>query len=109
MNRFERFLRQMSESFVPVAIMAVFMVMSMALLSAATENSSQFGRMHLVLVVINVLGLIVLVGLIGINLTKVLSQYKRNVTGSRFTARLVVIFVILSVAPVSLVYYFSLG
>ena len=51
MNRFERFLRQMSESFVPVAIMAVFMVMSMALLSAATENSSQFGRMHLVLVV----------------------------------------------------------
>lgn len=89
--------------------MAVFMVMSMALLSAATENSSQFGRMHLVLVVINVLGLIVLVGLIGINLTKLLSQYKRNVTGSRLTLRLVVIFVILSVAPVSLVYYFSLG
>jgi PAS domain S-box-containing protein len=109
MNKIERLLRQLSESFVPVAIMAVFMVMSMALLSAATENSSQFGRMHLVLVVINVLGLIVLVGLIGINLTKLLSQYKRNVTGSRLTARLVVIFVILSVAPVSLVYYFSLG
>lgn len=109
MNKAERLLRQLSESFVPVAIMAVFMVMSMALLSAATENSSQFGRMHLVLVVINVLGLIVLVGLIGINLTKLLSQYKRNVTGSRLTARLVVIFVILSVAPVSLVYYFSLG
>jgi PAS domain S-box-containing protein len=109
MNKFDRQLRQLSESFVPVAIMAVFMVMSMALLSAATENSSQFGRMHLVLVVINVLGLIVLVGLIGINLSKLLSQYKRNVTGSRLTARLVVIFVILSVAPVSLVYYFSLG
>ncbi|WP_455209977.1 ATP-binding protein [Kaarinaea lacus] len=109
MNKAERFLRQLSESFVPVAIMAVFMVMSMALLSAATENSSQFGRMHLVLVVINVLGLIALVGLIGVNLTKLLSQYKRNVTGSRLTARLVVIFVILSVAPVSLVYYFSLG
>jgi len=108
-NKVERLLRQLSESFVPVAIMAAFMVMSMALLSAATENSSQFGRMHLVLVVINVLGLIVLVGLIGINLTKLLSQYKRNVTGSRLTARLVVIFVILSVAPVSLVYYFSLG
>jgi PAS domain S-box-containing protein len=109
MNKFDRQLRQLSESFVPVAIMAVFMVMSMALLSAATENSSQFGRMHLVLVVINVLGLIVLVGLIGINLSKLLSQYKRKVTGSRLTARLVVIFVILSVAPVSLVYYFSLG
>ena len=67
MSKTEQMLRKLSESFFPVAIMAVFMVMSMALLSAATENSSQFGRMHLVLVVINVLGLIILVGLIGVN------------------------------------------
>ena len=109
MSKTEQMLRKLSESFFPVAIMAVFMVMSMALLSAATENSSQFGRMHLVLVVINVLGLIILVGLIGVNLIKVLSQLRRKVTGARLAARLMVIFVILSVAPVSLVYYFSLG
>ena len=109
MSKTEQMLRRLSESFFPVAIMAVFMVMSMALLSAATENSSQFGRMHLMLVIINVLGLIVLVGLIGINLIKVLSQLRRKVAGSRLAARLMVIFVILSVAPVSLVYYFSLG
>ncbi|WP_455205232.1 ATP-binding protein [Kaarinaea lacus] len=107
--KFTMLLRRLSDSFIPVAAMALFMVMSMALLSAATENSSQFGRMHLVLVVINVLGLIALVGLIGANLIKLLRQYRRNVTGSRLTMRMVVIFVILSVAPVSLVYYFSLG
>jgi len=109
MSKTEQMLRKLSESFFPVAIMAVFMVMSMALLSAATENSSQFGRMHLVLVIINVLGLIILVGLIGVNLIKVLNQLRRKVTGARLAARLMVIFVILSVAPVSLVYYFSLG
>ena len=59
--KFTMLLRRLSDSFIPVAAMALFMVMSMALLSAATENSSQFGRMHLVLVVINVLGLIALV------------------------------------------------
>ena len=54
-------LQRLADSFLPVAAMAIFMVMSMSFLSAATENSSQFGRLHLVLVVINVLGLIVLV------------------------------------------------
>lgn len=102
-------LKKLSDSFIPVAVMALFMIMSMSLLSSATENSSQFGRMHLVLVVINVLGLIGLVGLIGINLIRLGRQYKRNAAGSRLTMRLVVIFMLLSVAPVTFVYYFSIG
>lgn len=102
-------LKRLSDSFIPVAVMGVFMVLSMSLLSSATENSSQFGRMHLVLVIINVLGLIALVGLIGANLIKLIRQYRSKTIGSRLTVRLVVIFVILSVAPVSLVYYFSIG
>lgn len=102
-------LKRLSDSFLPVAVMSIFMVLSMSLLSSATENSSQFGRMHLVLVVINVLGLITLVGLIGANLIRLIRQRNRDAIGSRLTVRLVVIFVILSVAPVSLVYYFSIG
>ncbi|NOZ52140.1 MAG: HAMP domain-containing protein [Gammaproteobacteria bacterium] len=89
--------------------MGLFLVLSLTLLSAATENTVQFGRFHLVLVVINALGLIILVGLIGVNFIRLIRQYRLKVVGSRLTARLVVIFVILSVAPVSVVYYFSLG
>lgn len=102
-------LQRLADSFLPVAVMAVFMVLSMSFLSAATENSSQFGRLHLVLVVVNVLGLIVLVGLIGVNIIRLIRQNQRKAIGSQLTTRLVLIFVLLSVAPVLIVYYFSLG
>ena len=102
-------LKRISDSFFPVLAMGLFLVLSLSLLSTATENSLQFGRLHLALVVINALGLIVLVGLIGVNLIRLIRNYNRNVVGSRLTARLVFIFVILAVTPVSVVYYFSLG
>ncbi|KPJ93972.1 MAG: hypothetical protein AMJ55_07125 [Gammaproteobacteria bacterium SG8_15] len=102
-------LKRISDSFFPVLAMGFFLVLSLTLLSTATQSSVQFGRLHLVLVVINALGLIVLVGLIGVNFIRLIRNYRRNVVGSRLTARLVIIFVILAVAPVSVVYYFSLG
>ena len=109
MGRFLILLRRMSTSAIPVAAMGVFMIASLWLLTAATENSGTFGRLHVVLVMINMLGLIVLVGLIGINLVRLVRQYRRGATGSRLTTRLVLIFVIMAVTPVSLVFYFSLG
>jgi two-component system, NtrC family, nitrogen regulation sensor histidine kinase NtrY len=109
MGRFLVWLRRMSTSVVPVIIMGVFILGSLWLLSAATENSGQFGRMHVALVVINVLGLIVLVGLIGVDAVRLVRQYRRAATGSRLTARLVMIFVVMALVPVSIVFYFSLG
>ena len=89
--------------------MALFMLTSLWLLSAATENSSQFGRMHVALVIINVLGLIVLIGLICVNAIRLLRQYRRAAVGSKLTSKLVVIFVVMALIPVSIVFYFSLG
>lgn len=102
-------LRRTSTSATPISLMALLMLGSLWLLSAATENSAQFGRLHLVLVAINILGLIILTGLIAANLLRLIHQYRRSATGSRLTARLVVIFVIMAVTPVSIVFYFSLG
>jgi len=109
MSQVTLLLKRISDSFFPVLAMGFFLVLSLTLLSTATQSSVQFGRLHLVLVVINALGLIVLVGLIGVNFIRLIRNYRRNVVGSRLTARLVIIFVILAVAPVSVVYYFSLG
>lgn len=102
-------LRHISTSATPITLMALVMLGSLWLLSAATENSAQFGRLHIILVGINLLGLIVLVGLIGANLLRLVHQYRRSATGSRLTTRLVIIFVIMAVVPVSIVFYFSLG
>jgi nitrogen fixation/metabolism regulation signal transduction histidine kinase len=109
MNKFARLLRRMSNSVIPVVIMALFMLVSLWLLSAATENSAQFSRMHVILVIINILGLIMLVGLIGVDVVRLVRQYQRAATGSKLTARLVAIFVVMALIPVMIVFYFSLG
>ncbi|MFV2056009.1 MAG: ATP-binding protein [Thiohalomonadales bacterium] len=109
MKQVPSLIKRFSNSYIPVIIMALFVVLSMTLLSHATENSSQFGRMHLALVVVNFLGMFLLLGLIGANTLRLLRQLKRHTVGSKLTTRMVLLFVVLSVAPVTLVYYFSIG
>lgn len=91
-----------------VAVMFVLLLTSLHLLSGATQNSVQFGRLYSFLLIINIIAILLLIGLIGNNLYRMVRQYRARVTGSRLTARLVVMFIILSVTPVSVVYYFSL-
>lgn len=77
-------------------------------MSIATHNSLLFGRLYSLLLGINLLATILLVVLIGKSVWHLIQQYRQGKTGSRLTTRLVVMFVILSVTPVSVVYYFSL-
>jgi len=102
-------LRRLGTGFIPVAALSLLLLVSLYLMSAATQNSEQFGRIFFLLLLINVLGLITLLVLIGANLIRLVRQYRSQATGSRLTARLVVIFVVLSLLPVSVLYYFSLG
>jgi two-component system, NtrC family, nitrogen regulation sensor histidine kinase NtrY len=100
-------LRRLATGVFPVTALFVMLLISLYLMSAATQNSQEFGRLFFGLLLINVLGLITLVTLIAINLIRLVRQYHSQVTGSRLTVRLVVMFVLLAVAPVSVVYYFS--
>ena len=102
-----RTLRRLSAGIAPVITLFFLLLVSLYLMSSATQNSAQFGQIYSFLLALNVLELIVLVGLITINLRRLRQQYREGVVGSRLTVRLVTIFVILSVFPVSLVYYFS--
>jgi nitrogen fixation/metabolism regulation signal transduction histidine kinase len=77
-------------------------------MSDATHNSERFGQLYSWLLLINALGLIVLVGMIGTNLYWLVSQYRARAAGAKLTSRLVVTFVVLAVVPVAVVYYFSL-
>ena len=102
-----RALRRLSAGIAPVIALFFLLLVSLYLMSSATQNSAQFGQLYSFLLVLNILELVVLVGLIAINLQRLRRQYREGVVGSRLTVRLVTIFVILSVVPVSLVYYFS--
>jgi nitrogen fixation/metabolism regulation signal transduction histidine kinase len=102
-----RALRRLSAGITPVITLFFLLLVSLYLMSSATQNSAQFGQLYSFLLVLNILELVVLVGLIAVNLQRLRRQYREGVVGSRLTVRLVTIFVILSVVPVSLVYYFS--
>jgi len=101
-------LRRLATGVVPVAALFILLLVSLYLMSAATQNSKEFGRLYFGLLLINILGLVTLVTLIAINLARLVRQYRHQVTGSRLTVRLVIMFVLLALAPVSVVYYFSI-
>jgi nitrogen fixation/metabolism regulation signal transduction histidine kinase len=92
---------------IPFAALSLLLLAALSMMSAATQNSAVFGRVYSVLLIFNVLGIVLLLGLIGINLTHLLDQYRRRVLGSRLTLRLLAVFVLLSVLPVSVVFFFS--
>ncbi len=102
------FLRRLGNSVVPVLVLFLLLVFSLYLMSAATENSERFGRIYLTLLFINIMALILLLALIGANLVRLVRQYRSGATGSRLTLRLMVVFVVIAMGPVSVVYYFSL-
>ena len=93
---------------IPIAVVIVLLLASLYLMSIATHNSLLFGRLYSVLLGINFIATLLLLILIGKSVWQLIQQYREGRTGSRLTAKLVVMFVILSTTPVSVVYYFSL-
>ncbi|MDH3315196.1 MAG: ATP-binding protein [Gammaproteobacteria bacterium] len=92
----------------PILGLVVLLLVSLKLMSDATENSTRFGELYSVLLLINALGLVTLGGLVGWNLFRLIGQVRARRAGAGLTVRMVAMFVILSVTPVLVVYYFSL-
>ncbi len=91
-----------------IAILFALIVLSLHLMSSATQESSQLNEMYSSLLLINALGSMLLLGLIGVNVYSLLRQIKKREAGSRLTIRMVFLFVLMSLAPAGIVYYFSM-
>ncbi len=92
----------------PILALVVLLFVSLYLISDATSNSASFGKYYGLLMFFNAVGLVILLGLIFYNVFKLIIQYRLKAVGSRLTTRMISIFVILTIIPVSVVYYFSL-
>ncbi len=99
--------RQLRFGILPVALLLVLVVGALLLLSDSIEDAEHFTRLYSTLFVINLVIVVALLVLIGVNIQRVFGQYRRGITGSRLTVRLVAMFVVLSILPVSVVYYVS--
>ena len=83
-------------------------LVALYLLAAAAQNSAGFEKGMPWILLINITGLLTLVVLLVVKLTRLVRDYRRHVPGSRLKGRTVAIFSALAVAPILVVYYFSL-
>ena len=90
------------------SIGVVLWLVALYLLGAAVQNAALFERWLPWILLINIAGLITLFVLLAIKLTRLARDFRRHVPGSRLKGRTVAIFSALAVAPILIVYYFSL-
>lgn len=92
--------------YLPVALFIALLV-SLYLMSDATQASSQFNELFSALIVLNVVGTIFLFGLLVSNIGWLWGQFKKQAVGSKMTARIVALFLAVSLIPTGTVFYFS--
>ncbi|MFQ6005090.1 MAG: ATP-binding protein [Woeseia sp.] len=78
------------------------------LLSLTSQNSEHFDRLHSLMLLINVAGVLVLLGFLIGNLTRLVRDYREHVPGAKLKARMVGMSVTLAVVPLLVVFYFSM-
>ncbi len=96
----------------PVSLLgiAVFglVLLSLQLMSSATQASSELSDMYSWLLLVNALGLVILFCLIGVNFYSLVRQLRKKEAGSRLTIRMLSLFVLQALAPAAIVFYFSM-
>ena len=101
-------MNQLGKGARPIIVLGLILLGSTYLMSNATQDSARFGELYSVLLAINAVALIGLGALIARNLYLLLHQARERRPGAKLTVRMVIVFVVLSVTPVTIVYYFSL-
>ncbi len=81
---------------------------ALLLLAKSVQNSSAFDRLQPWILLLNITGVIALTVLLARKLWQLVRDYREHVPGSRLTARTVSIFGALVIAPLLIVYLFSL-
>lgn len=93
---------------IATVLLVVLLLASLHMMSSAVQRSEYLNEWFLPLLIFSVTGLVVLVLLVGWSLWQLLRDVRHSVAGSRLNLRLVLMFGILSLAPVSVVYLYSL-
>jgi nitrogen fixation/metabolism regulation signal transduction histidine kinase len=78
------------------------------LLSRTAQNSEDFDRLHILILLINIAGILVLFALLLGNLARLWRDYRDHVPGAKLKARMVGMSVTLAVVPLLVVFYFSM-
>ncbi len=90
-----------------VVILLLVLVLALLLLTSAAQHADISGEFYSTLLLVNVLGIVLLAGLVTVNVWHLYRQFRAQALGSRLTMRLLGMFVLLAGIPLAVVYYFS--
>ncbi|PID60058.1 MAG: two-component sensor histidine kinase [Gammaproteobacteria bacterium] len=107
-ERMSRLRRQFLSSAVLMGLLFVVMVGSLILLGNLALDLDRFGSYYPWLLLVNALAIAFIAVLIIMNGWQLMKEFRARRAGSRLTLKLVVLSVLLSLIPVSLVYAFSI-
>jgi nitrogen fixation/metabolism regulation signal transduction histidine kinase len=92
-----------------IGLVVVLLAISLKLLGTATSSPHEAGDLNLVLIPLNGAILVILSGLILYNIIQLIARLKSQQAGSRYTARLMMAFAVLTIFPVLVVSFFSVN
>ncbi len=93
----------------PVAGFLAVVLVALHLMSSAVQNSDELSRVFVPLLAVVLVGLLGLGVLLVVNLVRLVRRYRAQAAGSRLTGRMVLLFSVIALVPVSVVYYYSLN
>lgn len=93
---------------VPAVVLSLVLMVALFLLTSTAHNAEVSAEFYSALLVVNSLGIIALTVLIGFSLWRLYRRWQARRIGSRMTLRLVGMFALLVLVPLSVVYYFSI-
>ncbi|MGI9247245.1 MAG: ATP-binding protein [Steroidobacteraceae bacterium] len=94
-------------SAVIVGVGGLLWLAAILFMAQTAQNSHQFSRLHPWILMVNIAGLAVLVGLLATKMAQLVRDWRGHVIGSRLKARMVWTFGVLATLPILLVYFFA--
>jgi nitrogen fixation/metabolism regulation signal transduction histidine kinase len=91
------------------ALLLLGLLIALDLMSNAVQKSEVLSQAFVPLLFFVLIGLIILTVIITLDLIRLVGCYRRQAAGSRLTGRMLGIFALISLLPVGVVYYYSLG
>ncbi len=103
-----RVIQRLATGFWPMVGLFVLLLLSLYILGNFAESYERFGRFYVLILFINIIGLAFIGLLVGVNIWNLIHQFRERAAGARLTGKLVTMFIVLTLVPVTIVFSFSL-
>lgn len=102
-----RVIQRLATGFWPMVGLFVLLLLSLYVLGNFAQSYERFAQFYLLLFFVNVVGLLFIGLLVGVNIWNLVTRFRARAAGARLTARLVAMFIVLALVPVTIVFSFS--